>query len=486
VLALGLIFEAVLLFGLTWPLRIWRPPGAITESEPLSEMIGQTSTGFVRFVATLVIWCAGYMVICSISRRSLTSGARRAILIFPILFALTLAPTWPAASKDVYHYVFEGRTLVVHGESPLTTPPAAFPDDPLRWIVSSWEWEPSRYGPLWALIAAAPVWVAGDNLRVAVLGFKAIGVASFLFTIMLVYVTARRVRPELAIPAFVFVAWNPLLLFESAANAHNDIVMVAFTALAIYCAARRGWTFAFPALAAAVLVKYTTGLLGPLLLIWAWQSTRDRPAERRQVIVGLGLAIDLTVACYAIFWTGTDTFRALTGAAGDALNSPGWLLRESIERIGFSERVGGVVVTLPMAVLFLTAYAVLLRKVWSKGGQFMPFVWCGFAALTAYLWLASWWFWPWYVIWVLPLAALFAGQPLAHFALLWSLGALAAYVPITFRPFYWGEPPDDRMPFAVTLAVFVPAVIYALLALWRRQQHEKTAQTSEGTVASTT
>ncbi|MGD9891849.1 MAG: glycosyltransferase family 39 protein [Dehalococcoidia bacterium] len=485
VLAIGLIVEAALLFGLTWPLRIWQSPDAITESEPLSAMLGQTTAGFARFVATLVIWGAGYALICHISRRPFTDGARRALFLFPIVFALTLVPTWAAASKDVYHYVLEGRTLVVYGESPLTTPPAAFPDDPLRWIVSSWEWEPSRYGPLWAQIAAVPVWVAGDHLRAAVLGFKVIGVVSFLAIVALVYATARRVRPDLAIPAFVFVAWNPLLLFESAANAHNDIVMVAFTALALYCAARRNWTLAFPALAAAVLVKFTTGLLGPLLLIWAWQTTRGRPVERRQIIVGLGLAVCLTVVCYALFWTGADTFRALTGAAGDALNSPGWLLREVLERLGVSERAAGIVVTLPLALLFAAAYIVLLRG--TKSGDRLPsgsagilpasmssdrtfpsFVWCGVAALTAYLWLASWWFWPWYVTWVLPLAALLAGQPIARFTLLWSLGAMAAYIPITFRPFFWGEPPDDRMPLAVTVTVFGPAALYALLALRRR------------------
>jgi len=45
----------------------------------------------------------------------------------------------------------------------------------------------------------------------------------------------------------------------------------------------------------------------------------------------------------------------------------------------------------------------------------------------------------------------------------WLLSALVAYIPITFRPYFWGEPPDDRMPLAVVLTVFVPA---ALATLW--------------------
>ena len=252
-----------------------------------------------------------------------------------------------------------------------------------------------------------------------------------------------------------------------------------------------------------MLVKYTAGLLGPLLLLWSWQTARGNAAEQRRIAVGLGLGASITVVCYAIFWTGTDTFRALTGAAGDALNSPGWLLRESLERFGMSERRAGLTVTLPLALLFVVTYVVLLVRVWnvrpappgsagiqpasmSRDRSLLSFAWFGFMALTAYLWLASWWFWPWYVTWVLPLAALFIGQPIARFTMLWSLGAIAAYIPITFRPFFWGEPPDGRMPFAVTLAVFAPAAIYAGIELRCRLQRQKKTPAEDRPVSSLT
>lgn len=470
VLALGLTVEAALLVGLVWPLRIWRPPDAITASEPLSAMLGQSPSGLVRFVLTLVIWCSFYLLAAGISHRTLSTGAQRLLFIFPVLFALTLAVTWPAASKDLYHYVLEGRTLAVHGENPLTTPPAALPTDPLLWIVSSWEWEPSRYGPLWALIAAIPAALAGDDLRAAVLGFKAIGLASFLATAALVYATARRVRPDAALPAFVFLAWNPLLLFESTANAHNDIPMLAFTALALFLAARRNWMLAFPALAAAVLIKYTTGLLGPFLLLWAWQGAQHYPSERRRITAGLALAAGLVIACYAPFWTGPNTLSALTGAAGDALNSPGWLFRETLERLGASETVARLVVSIPLTALFIAAYALLLRRIWTADRTFATFAFSGFAAITLYLWTLSWWFWPWYVTWVLPLAAILVGHRAARFTLVWSLAALVAYIPINFRPLFWGEPPDDRMPLAVALTIFGSTAVAAITLFIRRKR----------------
>jgi alpha-1,6-mannosyltransferase len=470
VLTLGLLIEAALLAGLTWPLAIWRPPDAITASEPLSEMLGQSPRGLLRFVLTLVVWVAGYLGALALSRRPPTRAARFALFALPVVFAITLAPTWPAASKDLYHYVIEGRTLAVHGENPLVTPPLDLGSDPLLWIVSSWEWEPSRYGPLWALVATVPVRLAGDSLTWSVLGFKAIGVAGFLATCVLVYLTARRASPNHALPAYVLIAWNPLFLFESAANAHNDTLMVACTALALYGAARRDWPLAFPALAAAVLIKYVTGLLGPLLILWAWREARHDGAERRRLLIGVILAALVIALAYAPLWAGIDTFRALTGAAGDALNSPGWLAREALERAGLSARIARLLIGLPLAVLFLGAYTAALRLVW-RSPQGATSLWiAGFLALAGYLVTVSWWFWPWYVTWLLPLAALLWFRPVALLAVVWSIAALAAYVPINFRPLFWGEPPDDRMPLAVVLVVFLPVAITALLLLWRAVQ----------------
>jgi hypothetical protein len=472
VMLLALAVQAALLAGLVWPLRIWQAPDAITAPEPLSEMLGRTPAGLARFVLTLAVWVAGYAVALYISRRPLSRSARIVLMAAPVVAAVTLAATWPAASKDVYHYVFEGRTLVFHGENPLTTPPAALPHDPLSWIISSWEWEPARYGPLWALVAGAPALLGGDDLRATVLGFKAIGVGSFVATIALVYAAARRVRGEFALTAFVFVAWNPLLIFEAAAGAHNDLLMVAFTTAALYCAARRDWLFAFPALTAAVLVKYTTGLLGPVLLLWAWRNA-ESTSERRSIAAGIGLSLWLTVACYAIFWAGPDTFSALRGAAGESLNSPGWLFRAGLEAAGLSETTARIVVSVPLTLVFLAGYALVLRGAW-RGHRDVDALWrYGFLALTLYLWTISWWFWPWYVTWVIPLAGLLAGSRLATYAAVWSVAALAAYVPINFRPLFWGEPPDDRMPLAAALVIFVPAAAAALVLLARDATHRR-------------
>ncbi|MER3405867.1 MAG: hypothetical protein C4289_12510, partial [Chloroflexota bacterium] len=176
--------------------------------------------------------------------------------------------------------------------------------------------------------------------------------------------TARRLRPEAALAAYVFVAWNPLALYEAAANAHNDLLMVFATALALELGARRRWALALPALTLGVLTKYVVGLLGPLFLIESAATARARIAPRplrppRSVWLGGAFAVALAVVLYAPFWNGWHTFDAVTSASGDMLSSPGWLLRQALKhRFGWEGAKWPVMLLL--STVFVTGYGLLL------------------------------------------------------------------------------------------------------------------------------
>lgn len=466
VMLAGAVVQAALLAGLIWPLWIGRSPRAITEAEPLATMLGANSAGVVRFTLTIAIWIGGYLAALRLSRDELTPAARRALIALPFLFAVSLSVTWPAASKDLYHYVMEGRTVAVYDANPLVTPPAAFPDDPLAWIMSSWEWEPSRYGPLWALVAALPAWAGGTSLVAVVLWFKAINLLAYGGVVGCTYLAVRRLRPEAALPAYVFIAWNPLLLFESAASAHNDTLMLAFTALALYGVGRRAWTLAFPALAAAALVKFVTGLLGPLILVWAWRNRAAGGRERLRLVVGVLLGMVLTVLCYAPFWEGWRTFDAPRNGGREAINSPGWLVREGLERAGVMPATGRGVVSIVLLATFLLVYAAALRAAAQPGSERR--LWrAGFVVLAAYVASVAWWFWPWYLTWLLVPAALTLDRRLWWLCVVWTSAAMLAYLPINFRLVFWGATPTDHMPLFAVLTVFVPALA-AIAVLYAR------------------
>src|SRR5205823_4197146 len=100
--------------------------------------------------------------------------------------------------------------------------------------------------------------------------------------------------------AFAALAWNPLLLFEVAGNAHNDALMVSFSLLALllFGHSSRG-AASSAAFALATLVKYLAGLG----LIWLTVASVARVTSWtgrfvRGAAIGL-VAVALAAICFA-------------------------------------------------------------------------------------------------------------------------------------------------------------------------------------------
>src|SRR5436305_1834892 len=119
------------------------------------------------------------------------------------------------------------------------------------------------YGPLFTLISYAlvPLGVAGTMWALkALAGLAALGCAA------LVWMCARRLgtRP---VPAMLFFALNPLLLIYTVGGGHNDVLMalplIAGALLILDGRPELGGA----ALAAAVAIKVTAGIVLPFVLV---------------------------------------------------------------------------------------------------------------------------------------------------------------------------------------------------------------------------
>ncbi len=465
VLLAGAAVEVAVLLALLPPLWLFSPSkrAALHTFEPLAALLGANAIGVARLALVCAVWIGGYAAALWLARGPLTPGARRALLALPVLFAGTLLFTLPASSNDVYHYLMEGRILAVYGDNPLRVPPNAYADDPLAWVITSWGDEPSRYGPAFNLPAGLIGRSAGDSFAVQVISYKLLMITCLAGTAALTYLTLRRVRPEAALIGAVLVAWNPQALYEAAANAHNDLLMLWWTALALYLAVRRRWTLAFPALALGVLTKYVVVLLGPVLLAEA--LARDGRAALRPVLTGISLSAVLVVALYVPFWDGLATFDAVRGASAGMISSPGWLLRQGLKHV-----LGWQGAQLPVVVLltatFVLGYAALLwcqvRLAGAAGCGMERLAQAAFWVLVLELCTLSWWLWPWYALWLLPAAALLPRRLPALLAATATSAGLLAYIPINFRGLFWGMRPTDHMPLAVMLTLFLPSIVVAV------------------------
>ncbi len=191
-------------------------------------------------------------------------------------------------------------------------------------------------------------------------------------------------------PALVIIyAWNPLAIKELAGSGHLDAVLIFFLVLSIYLLDRRRSGAGLIAYGLAVLTKVT-----PILLLGLYLRRAD---PRKWPLLAATLAVG-----YLPFLGSLETMiRSLLIFAREWVFNPGpWLLiKASAERLGLEGRAiaGGVSLAVTLGLVAWT----LLRD----DGSSRRLISGSFLVLGAFL-ITSAAVMPWYLLWVLPLAAM--------------------------------------------------------------------------------
>jgi Glycosyltransferase family 87 len=340
-------------------------------------------------------------------------------LIVLLVTAFALAPV--LLSHDVYSYVDYARLGVVHGLDPYLQPPLAAPHDP-AFAKVDWTEATSVYGPLFTLATYPLAWLP---VGAAVAVLKAVAALSVLGLAALVgRIAAWRGADPLR--AAAFVALNPLVLVHIVGGAHNDglAMLLALLAVAAILSARE--LAGGGALVAAVAIKASAAFLAPFALLAVARPNPQRPGRVRLRsggrLLGGALLVTALVALAAQLAFGPDWLSAF-GLAGENQG------RTSYMSIPITvARLSGLdpdAVRLVALVLFLTL--VLELALWTWRG----FDWVRAAGWTAAgLLLASAWLLPWYLVWVLPLAAIARDRTLQLLALALTAYQLGARIPL--------------------------------------------------------
>jgi Glycosyltransferase family 87 len=327
-------------------------------------------------------------------------------------------------SHDVYSYVDYARLGVVHGLDPYVQPPAAVPADPVYRQVE-WTEATSAYGPLFTLatypLALLPVGVAVAALK-GLAALSVLGLAALLARLA----PARGADP---LRAAAFVALNPLVLVHVVGGAHNDglAMLAAMVGVAAVLAAREAAGGA--ALVAAIAIKASTAIVAPFALVASIRlppTGRERQPDWRFRPVGafvagaLAAALAIGLAAYVAF--GWDWLNAF-GLAGENQDRTGHM---SIP-ITAARLIGIDPDPIRATALVLYAALVLFLLAWTwRGGDWIrAAAWASLALLIATSWLL-----PWYLIWLLPLAALSRDTPLTSLTLLLTAYQLGARIPL--------------------------------------------------------
>jgi uncharacterized membrane protein len=329
--------------------------------------------------------------------------------ILTCVAAFAVAPV--LLSHDVYSYVDYARLGVVHGLDPYVNPPAAAPADPVypevRWTEAT-----SAYGPLFTLATYPLAWL---GVGAAVAALKA---AAALSVLGLAALAARLAAWRGADPlrAAAFLALNPLVLVHVVGGAHNDglAMLAALLAVAALLAARPATAGA--TLVAGAAIKASAAFLTPFALLAAGQHQ----AARRLLAGGIGAALAIGAAAWLAFgwdWTGA------LGLAGENQD------RTSYMSIPITvARLTGLdpdPVRAAALVLFAALVASLFLWTWRGGDWVRAAAWTALGLLLATAWLL-----PWYLVWVVPLAAISRDRPLQLLTLGLTAYQLGARIPL--------------------------------------------------------
>jgi hypothetical protein len=348
----------------------------------------------------------------AIALRGVRTLSLRAIAVTIVALHVIVLLSPPLQLNDVFNYLGYARLGAVHHLSPYTHVINDELHDPV-FRFSSWHNLSSPYGPLFTAISYP---LALLPLPVAYWIVKLATMLASLGLIGLLYRCARQLGRDPRY-ALVFMALNPIYIVYAMGGFHNDFFMLIPMFGAISLMLSRRDRSAGAVLMFAVAIKFTALLLLPFLLLGARQ-------RRRQIDIVLGsafAAVPLALMSLALFgphlpnlsdqstlltpFSITNLFGLLIGADGGAP----WVLKLAI-----------------VALVVCVAWLLYRRRDWVASAG-----WGTVALIASLAWLM-----PWYVIWVLPLAALGTSLRLRRAAVVLTVFLIVTFVPLAGNVFY--------------------------------------------------
>jgi hypothetical protein len=257
-----------------------------------SQALGQTA---LVFLALPTIYC---VTCCLISKAAKVSAAVKVATVLLIVGA-AVVNIWlyPVGVPDVFTYLFELKLVYIYHENPYVVTGSFYAADSLARFAGFLD-VPLSYGPAWVVISSLPAVLAGfDSLPRLLLAYKLFSLLWLAVGGLVVYAHHHDEKGRW-LGVYSFLA-NPLVLFESVGNAHNDVLMTAFLLTAVL-ALRRGSTWAGPLATLSALVKW---LAVPFLPLFVLAALRGGCKRERLFLSALG-SLALAIAVSAPFWAG--------------------------------------------------------------------------------------------------------------------------------------------------------------------------------------
>jgi len=358
--------------------------------------------GFLQFSAAFIGVGLLYSVGLRTAHQIFSKTAWMIVIGGTLAFGIMFLFMAPLDARDIYDNIFHGRILGIYGANPFHDLISRFPDDPF-FQYPYWKNSPSAYGPLWETLAGITAWLAGDGIVTNILAFKILPGIFHLASIAVVVSFLRRTQPQQALYGALLLGWNPVLLYETWGNGHNDIAMIFWVLLAALLISQKQCSLGILSLVAGTLIKFIPVLLIPTAMLIGYLSLENIKSRFWFIVKTSLAAAFLIMIAYVPFWNDMATFSVARRMQMFTTSLPAVIYRVLKPTLGWSEAARLV----SLSTLGLLAVFTLIQTLRaSKQESSKDFLQTAFNILVFYLLVTCLWFQQWYGIWLISLAPL--------------------------------------------------------------------------------
>lgn len=369
-------------------------------------------------IAALAVFFGCYAAVVKLSDQ--LSARLVLTAIAGLLTVVVLAP--PLFSTDVFSYEAYARMGALYGINPYTHGPYGifFDQSIFPYIGAKWWNIASVYGPVFTVFSYV---MASMSVAASVFAYKGLAALATVAVVVLVWRCAR-LRGTDPVRAAALVALNPLLVIYGVGGGHNDLLMLVVLTAGLYAvlASRERLGGGLAMMAAGI--KMTAGIILPFALAAGGPGRRR---SRRDLILGAAVAAAMVASLSFVFF-GTGSLEMIktinrSQSEGDWQTLPGFL--STALHLWTVARIVGY----SLAAAFCGVSVWLVHRVWHGTMDWIDAA--GWATLT--MLIASSSLLPWYVGWLLPLAAVGHDRRLTRWTLIFT-GVVQAFQLVGYIP----------------------------------------------------
>jgi alpha-1,6-mannosyltransferase len=394
----------------------------------------RASSPVTEIFQTLTLLCLFGLYLFCLVRWDRRGFSAREVMVMSIAPSILAWGALPANSTDIMFYIGLGRIAAIYGANPYIHTYSEFDD----FYSSFVQWDITMpYGPVVLPFFILAGWVSRLNVLASIFFLKFIWLMTHCCNCWLIYRILKTRKSDPAYALFLY-GLNPLIMLELVANGHNDGLLICFGLLSLFALQRQKHAAAVWLALLSALVKLP-GVFFLLAIVAYLVWRREWRGLGRGMLVSAALLIVLKVSLFPSF----ESLKSIANTESYTKNSLHDLL------IGWADWLGQLLGS-PMdyetiysidrrvsSVLFLSFCLWRLWRISNPDSLVRELAYLFLALLIGY----AGWFFPWYVAWLIPLAALTESSKLRWAIIIFSWTALALYAFPNFiveqAPLHW-------------------------------------------------